>query len=214
MAQKKTEPTSASELKHNPFASLAKQRELLEKVAPAPRPAAPKPVKPAPQPRVAIRLESVGRSGKVATRISGLPEPNRHAIAARLRQALGCTASVQDSDVVLEGTLDIRAQQWLDQVGDLRAIVEPRPAPAPVASGGAEPRVATEWATPASASGTCRSNVRRGRRVAVVQKADQETGKLTQGIVQDVLTNSEQHPRGIKVRLQTGEVGRVKVIYE
>lgn len=214
MAHKKTETTSASELKHNPFAALAKQRELLEKVVPAPRPAAPKPLKPAPPLRVAIRLESVGRSGKVVTRISGLPEQNLRAIATRLRQALGCTATVQDSDVVLEGTLDIRAQQWLDQIGDLRAIVEPRPAPAPMANSGVEPRSAAPSPTPTGASGTCRSNVRRGRRVAVVQKADQDTGKLTEGIVQDVLTNSEQHPRGIKVRLQTGEVGRVKVIYE
>jgi len=48
--------------------------------------------------------------------------------------------------------------------------------------------------------------------VAIVQKADQRTGRLTRGIVRDILTSSPRHPHGIKVRLQTGEVGRVKEI--
>jgi uncharacterized repeat protein (TIGR03833 family) len=45
-------------------------------------------------------------------------------------------------------------------------------------------------------------------------KKDQRTGKLTEGIVKDILTNSPSHPHGIKVRLQTGEVGRVKEIFK
>lgn len=45
-------------------------------------------------------------------------------------------------------------------------------------------------------------------------KEDQRTGELTEGIVKDILTNSPEHPHGIKVRLETGEVGRVKEIVE
>jgi len=52
----------------------------------------------------------------------------------------------------------------------------------------------------------------RGTSVAIVQKQDQGTGRLTEGVVRDVLTRSETHPHGIKVRLETGEVGRVKRI--
>jgi uncharacterized repeat protein (TIGR03833 family) len=62
--------------------------------------------------------------------------------------------------------------------------------------------------------GTNRENIKSGLRVAIVQKQDQRSGELTQGIVADILTNSPNHPHGIKVRLQTGEVGRVQVIYE
>jgi uncharacterized repeat protein (TIGR03833 family) len=57
-----------------------------------------------------------------------------------------------------------------------------------------------------------RSDVRPGLEVDIVLKADQQTGRLTRGIVQDILTNSSFHPRGIKVRLESGEVGRVQEI--
>jgi len=60
--------------------------------------------------------------------------------------------------------------------------------------------------------GTTRENIKPGLRVAIVQKQDQATDALTEGIVQDILTNSPDHPHGIKVRLVTGEVGRVKHI--
>ncbi len=60
--------------------------------------------------------------------------------------------------------------------------------------------------------GRNRSDIRPGLRVSIVLKKDQRTGKLTEGIVKDILTNSPSHPHGIKVRLQTGEVGRVKEI--
>jgi uncharacterized repeat protein (TIGR03833 family) len=58
--------------------------------------------------------------------------------------------------------------------------------------------------------GTRRSNIRPGLRVSIVLKKDQQTGKRTEGIVRDILTNSPAHPHGIKVRLESGEVGRVK----
>ncbi len=59
---------------------------------------------------------------------------------------------------------------------------------------------------------TKRSNIRPGIRVGIVLKADQRSGKLTEGIVKDILTNSPVHPHGIKVRLADGQVGRVKEI--
>ncbi|MBN8722358.1 MAG: YwbE family protein [Acidobacteria bacterium] len=53
-----------------------------------------------------------------------------------------------------------------------------------------------------------------GLKVNIVLKQDQRTGKTTQGIVKDILTKSSYHPHGIKVRIQTGEVGRVKEIID
>lgn len=61
--------------------------------------------------------------------------------------------------------------------------------------------------------GQLRKDIYPGLRVAIVLKQDQRTGQLTEGIVQDILTNSPTHPHGIKVRLKTGEVGRVQRIY-
>lgn len=60
--------------------------------------------------------------------------------------------------------------------------------------------------------GTSRENIDKGQRVKVVKKKDQRSGQLTEGIVRDILTNSATHPHGIKVRLESGEVGRVKEI--
>ena len=60
-----------------------------------------------------------------------------------------------------------------------------------------------------------RSNIKPGIRVKIVLKKDQPTGVLTEGIVKDILTNSAVHPRGIKVRLEDGQVGRVQeIIYK
>jgi len=74
-------------------------------------------------------------------------------------------------------------------------------------------------------NGTNRENIYPGLHVAIIQKQDQRAparndfvnaksggGKLTEGIVKDILTNSPTHPHGIKVRLETGEVGRVQII--
>lgn len=57
-----------------------------------------------------------------------------------------------------------------------------------------------------------RSQIKPGMTVLIVLKQDQRTGKLTKGIVKDVLTKSPTHPHGIKVRLMDGQVGRVKEI--
>jgi len=61
-------------------------------------------------------------------------------------------------------------------------------------------------------AGTKRANIKYGLDVGAVLKEDQSTGRLTYGKVQKILTNSPTHPHGIKVRLNTGEVGRVKEI--
>jgi uncharacterized repeat protein (TIGR03833 family) len=61
-------------------------------------------------------------------------------------------------------------------------------------------------------NGTCRDKIKTGQQVLIVLKKDQRSGTLTQGIVKDILTKSPTHPHGIKVRLESGEVGRVKQI--
>lgn len=61
-------------------------------------------------------------------------------------------------------------------------------------------------------NGTFREDIKPGIKVMVVQKEDQRTGKLTEGIVKDILTNSQMHPHGIKVRLENNIVGRVQQI--
>jgi uncharacterized repeat protein (TIGR03833 family) len=61
--------------------------------------------------------------------------------------------------------------------------------------------------------GKIRAHIKPGIRVSIVLKEDQDSGKLTEGIVRDILTNSPTHPHGIKVRLETGEVGRVKIVH-
>lgn len=63
-------------------------------------------------------------------------------------------------------------------------------------------------------NGQKRSNIAPGLEVDIVLKQDQRTGKLTRGIVKDILTNSPSHPHGIKVRLQDGQVGRVQSIVQ
>ena len=61
-------------------------------------------------------------------------------------------------------------------------------------------------------NGQTRSTIKPGIAVLIVLKQDQRTGKLTKGIVKDILTSSPTHPHGIKVRLTDGQVGRVKEI--
>jgi uncharacterized repeat protein (TIGR03833 family) len=61
-------------------------------------------------------------------------------------------------------------------------------------------------------NGTNRADIKPGLKVLIVLKKDQRSGKLTEGIVKDILTKSPVHPHGIKVRLESGEVGRVQKI--
>lgn len=61
-------------------------------------------------------------------------------------------------------------------------------------------------------AGEKRADIKAGLKVEIVLKQDQRIGKLTEGVVKDILTKSPNHPHGIKVRLESGAVGRVKVI--
>jgi len=63
-------------------------------------------------------------------------------------------------------------------------------------------------------NGNKRADIQIGQRVAIVLKQDQRSGKRTEGVVQTILTKSATHPHGIKVRLQSGAVGRVKEILD
>lgn len=63
-------------------------------------------------------------------------------------------------------------------------------------------------------NGKQRAKIKPGSHVKIVLKKDQRTGELTDGYVKNILTNSSQHPHGIKIRLETGEVGRVKEILD
>ena len=63
-------------------------------------------------------------------------------------------------------------------------------------------------------NGQNREDIRPGLEVLIILKEDQGTGELTRGIVKDILTNSPFHPRGIKVRLEDGRVGRVEKIIQ
>jgi uncharacterized repeat protein (TIGR03833 family) len=73
--------------------------------------------------------------------------------------------------------------------------------------------VSLEYLIGTNMNGTIRTNIQKGFSVSIVLKQDQRTGKLTEGIVKDILTNSPSHPHGIKVRLESGEVGRVKTVH-
>lgn len=214
-APKKTKadpsPREQAAFVNNPFAKLAR-----ESVATA-KPSVPTPVAPpahrqptSPAPRLAVRHEAVGRSGKVVTRISGVPAEVRDTLAAKLGKALGCVAEVDAGEVVLAGSLKERAYEWLQKAGDVRKLAQEKPAAASPAQPAA-PEPPALVAT--NASGTYRRNIRPGMRVAIVLKEDQPTGELTTGVVRDLLTSSDEHPRGIKVRLVSGLVGRVKIIY-
>lgn len=62
--------------------------------------------------------------------------------------------------------------------------------------------------------GRQRSSIQVGQHVSVVQKHHQASGELTEGVVERILTKSDAHPHGIKVKLSSGEVGRVKVVHD
>lgn len=63
-------------------------------------------------------------------------------------------------------------------------------------------------------NGTNRADIKPGLKVLIVLKKDQRSGKLTEGLVKDILTKSPAHPHGIKVQLVGGEIGRIKTIIE
>jgi uncharacterized repeat protein (TIGR03833 family) len=182
-------------LKHNPFAAL--QGAVRVASAPAPKPAQ-APVAGAPLGRVVVREEL--DAGAVITRVIGVPPEHRAPLGARWRDGLGHQVLIEGRDLLVmtddcEGVAAVLRDAGAGEVKVVR-----REAPADPLSRAGEP------------GGTLRAQIRRGLRVAIVQKADQETGALTEGVVRDILTSSPVHPRGIKVRLESGEVGRVRRI--
>jgi uncharacterized repeat protein (TIGR03833 family) len=114
-----------------------------------------------------------------------------------LKEAMGSVVLMEGRDLIVMGSPSERVVVLLRDAG-AEVVFVPRDVPASHDDG--------------SAGGTDRSRIRRGLRVAVVLKADQESGALTEGTVRDILTRSPTHLRGIKVRLESGEVGRVKRI--
>jgi uncharacterized repeat protein (TIGR03833 family) len=206
-------PREQAAFANNPFSKLVRASVATAKpasVLPAPVAAPVRRPPTSPAPRLTVRHEAVGRSGKVVTRISGVPAEARDTVAAKLGKALGCVAEVDAGEVVLVGSLKERAYEWLQKAGDVRKLAEDKPVSASPAQP-APPEPPGLVAT--NASGTYRRNVRPGMRVAIVLKEDQPSGELTTGIVRDLLTSSDEHPHGIKVLLVSGLVGRVKIIY-
>ncbi len=187
-------------LKHKPFSALrgvAMPRAPERPASPQPSPLLPSP---APVGRIFVREELDAVENKVLTRVIGLPRDCLDALGRRLREALGRPVQIEGRDLLVMTEEGERVAAWLrGAVGG--EIVQVRRPAAPEPSRGGEP------------GGTERARIRRGLRVAIVQKADQPSGALTEGVVRDILTSSPVHPRGIKVRLESGEVGRVQRIF-
>jgi uncharacterized repeat protein (TIGR03833 family) len=187
-------------LKHKPFSAL---RGVVVPHAPE-RPASPQPsprlAAPPPVGRLFVREELDAVENGVLTRVIGLPRDRLDALGRRLREALGRPVQIEGRDLLAMTEEGERVAAWIRGAVGGQIVLVRRPA-APEPSRGGAP------------GGTERARIRRGLRVAIVQKADQPSGVLTEGIVRDILTSSPVHPRGIKVRLESGEVGRVQRIF-
>jgi uncharacterized repeat protein (TIGR03833 family) len=133
------------------------------------------------------------------TRVIGVPREQLSAFGKQWRETLGQTVAMEGRDLLVMASECERIAALLRDAGAGEVAIVRRPAPADLSKAG-EP------------GGTVRAQIRRGLRVAIVLKADQESGALTEGVVRDILTSSPEHPRGIKVRLESGEVGRVRRI--
>lgn len=190
---------AASDFKHNPFSAL-------RQVAAASRPAAPStplprsaPAARVPLGRVIVREEFDATESATITRVIGVPREQVNDLGKRWRQELGVAVLLEGPDLLVMAGEGERVAGLLRGAGASDVVIVRRPAPADLSQAG-EP------------GGTQRAQIRRGLRVAVVLKADQDSGALTEGVVQDILTSAPVHPRGIKVRLESGQVGRVRRI--
>lgn len=182
------------ELKHKPFSSLRGAVRTVD--APAPKPA---PAAAAPLGRVVVREELDATSGVALTRVIGVPPEHRAPLGKRWRDELGHEVLVEGRDLLVMTDDVERVAAMVRDAGASEVKLVRREVPPDLSRAG-------------ELGGTRRSQIRRGLHVAIVQKADQETGALTEGVVRDILTSSPEHPRGIKVRLESGEVGRVRRI--
>jgi uncharacterized repeat protein (TIGR03833 family) len=183
-------------LKHKPFSSLRGAARTIDAPAPKPTPA---PATAARLGRVVVRQELDATEGAVLIRVIGVPPEQRTPLGKRWRDELGHEVLVEGRDLLVMTDDVERVAAVLRDAGASEVKLVRREAPPDLSRAG-EP------------GGTRRSQIRRGLRVAIVQKPDQETGALTEGVVRDILTSSPEHPRGIKVRLESGEVGRVRRI--
>lgn len=187
--------SSDQRLKHNPFSSL---RGVVRAADPPPAARAPSPAPAAaPLGRVIVREEIEG--AEHAVRVIGVSPAHHAAIAERWRDALARPVLVEGRDLLVITDEIERVAASLREAGASEVKIIRRPAPA-------------HGSPPGQPGGTVRAEIRRGLGVAIVQKMDQDTGALTEGVVREILTSAPVHPRGIKVRLASGEVGRVRRI--
>jgi len=184
-----------SGLKHKPFSSL--RNAVASTSAPAPKPPSPSPADKSPLGRIIVREEFDAVEATLVTRVIGVPQEHLSALGKQWREALGKTVAIEGRDLLVMANECERIATLLRDAGAGEVVVVRRSAPADLSVVG-EP------------GGTQRSQIRRGQSVAIVLKADQESGALTKGVVRDILTSSPTHPRGIKVRLESGQVGRVR----
>lgn len=190
-----------SNLKHKPFAAFAALRNAV--ATPPASVAAPKSA-PAPieKPflgRIVVREEYDDAEGAIITRVLGLPQDRASSLGKQWREVLGKTVALEGRDLLIMTDQLERIVALVRDAGANEVALVRRPIPKDLTHVG-------------EAGGTERAHIRRGLHVAIVLKADQDSGTLTEGIVQDILTSSPNHPRGIKVRLESGQVGRVRRI--
>jgi uncharacterized repeat protein (TIGR03833 family) len=205
-AEELTRPTSTSAPFNNPFAALSALRNELRSQPPPEALAAAAPASPLEAcVKLVVQRERKGRAGKTVTRVSGLAAELARDLAPRLKSALGCGATVEGEDLVLLGDLVERAADWFRAEGARQVVVSGnQSAPAPSRPSGGQ-----TWR-----EGTRRDDLEPGLTVEIVLKRDQPTGALTRGVIQEILTPGATHPRGIKVRLTDGSVGRVKRVLD
>jgi uncharacterized repeat protein (TIGR03833 family) len=185
-----------SGLKHNPFSAL--RNTVAGASTPAQKPH-PSPADKPPLGRIIVREEFDATEATMITRVIGVPREHLSVLGKQWREALGNTVAMEGRDLLVMADVCERVAALLRDAGAAEVVVVRRPTPVDI-SGAGEP------------GGTVRAQIRRGLRVAIVLKADQESGALTEGVVRDILTSSPTHPRGIKVRLESGDVGRVRRI--
>lgn len=188
--------SSDSNLKHKPFAALrnavATPSSLSPKVAPPPKDTSL-------LGRIVVREEYDDAEAAVITRVLGVPQDRVGSLGKQWREVLGKTVALEGRDLLVMTDQSERIVALLREAGAKEVVIVRRPIPKNLEHLG-------------EAGRTERAHIRRGLHVAIVLKADQDTGTLTEGIVQDILTSSPTHPRGIKVRLESGQVGRVRRI--
>lgn len=187
---------SDSNLKHKPFASL--RNAIASPSAVAPKNAS-APIEKPFSGRIVVREEYDEVEKAIMTRVIGLPQDRVNSFGKQWRDLLGKTVAIEGRDVLVMTDQHEKIVEWLRNAGATEVALVRRPIPKDLTNLG-------------QAGGTERAQIRRGLHVAIVLKADQDTGTLTEGIVQDILTSSANHHRGIKVRLESGQVGRVRRI--